>query len=253
MDELVERMSVGVGDRGPGVHAAGHRAGVQDYSLADFAGQAGRARLLPGRRHAGVHEAAQRLQRRARVSSTSSTPRCSASRPRTSTATSGSRRKHGFKFPLLADTDKAVARPYGTLGPIGFPRRSVFIVDGDGTIRYAHRAIAGLTYRPVSELVAVLERALTASVRSVPARSGDRSTRGGVARGRLPYEPVFVSRVDDASVLGIDPGLTRCGYAVVDGGAAGRRHGRRPRRDPHARRAIRCRSGWRRCAASWRR
>ena len=65
--------------------------------------------------------------------------------------------KYGFKFPLLADTDKAVARRYGTLGPIGFPRRSVFIVDGAGTIRYAHRAIAGLTFRPASELVAVLK------------------------------------------------------------------------------------------------
>ena len=64
--------------------------------------------------------------------------------------------KHGFKFPLLADTDKAVAGAYGTLGPIGFPRRSVFIVDGDGVIRYAHRAIAGLTYRPVTELTSVL-------------------------------------------------------------------------------------------------
>jgi peroxiredoxin Q/BCP len=64
--------------------------------------------------------------------------------------------KHGFRFPLLADTDKAVAGLYGTLGPLGFPRRSVFIVDGDGVIRYAHRAIAGLTYRPVNELVDVL-------------------------------------------------------------------------------------------------
>ena len=64
--------------------------------------------------------------------------------------------KHGFKFPLLADTDKAVAGAYGTLGPIGFPRRSVFIIDGEGVVRYAHRAIAGLTYRPVSELVDVL-------------------------------------------------------------------------------------------------
>ena len=51
-----------------------------------------------------------------------------------------------------------MAGAYGTLGPIGFPRRSVFIVDGDGVIRYAHRAIAGLTYRPVSELVGVLSR-----------------------------------------------------------------------------------------------
>lgn len=64
--------------------------------------------------------------------------------------------KHGFKFPLLADTDKAIAGAYGTLGPLGFPRRSIFIVDGDGVVRYAHRAIAGLTFRPVSELVDVL-------------------------------------------------------------------------------------------------
>ena len=66
--------------------------------------------------------------------------------------------KHGFQFPLLADTDKAVAGLYGTLGPLGFPRRSVFVVDGNGIIRYAHRAIAGLTFRSVAELVAVLKK-----------------------------------------------------------------------------------------------
>ena len=38
---------------------------------------------------------------------------------------------HGTS-PLLADTDKTVAGLYGTLGPIGFPRRSVFILDADG-------------------------------------------------------------------------------------------------------------------------
>ncbi len=67
--------------------------------------------------------------------------------------------KHGFKFPLLADSDKVVAGLYGTLGPIGFPRRSVFVIDASGVIRYAHRAIAGLTYRPVSELIDALEKA----------------------------------------------------------------------------------------------
>ena len=67
--------------------------------------------------------------------------------------------KHGFKFPLLADTDKAVATKYGTVGPLGFPRRSVFVVDGKGVIRYAHRAIAGLTYRPVEELVEAVRAA----------------------------------------------------------------------------------------------
>jgi peroxiredoxin Q/BCP len=67
--------------------------------------------------------------------------------------------KHGFGFPLLADTDKAVAGAYGTLGPLGFPRRSVFVIDGSGIVRYAHRAIAGLTYRPVSELVDAIRSA----------------------------------------------------------------------------------------------
>lgn len=67
--------------------------------------------------------------------------------------------KYGFKFPLLADTDKTVASAYGTVGPLGFPRRSVFVVDGQGIIRYAHRAIAGLTFRPVEELVAAVEAA----------------------------------------------------------------------------------------------
>jgi peroxiredoxin Q/BCP len=55
--------------------------------------------------------------------------------------------KHGFRFPLLA------------VGPLGFPRRSVFVVDAAGIITYAHRAIAGLTYRPVAELVAAVEAA----------------------------------------------------------------------------------------------
>ena len=64
--------------------------------------------------------------------------------------------KYGFRFPLLADTDKKVAEAYGILGPMGFPRRSVFIVDAKGVVRYAHKAIAGLTFRPVDELVAAL-------------------------------------------------------------------------------------------------
>jgi peroxiredoxin Q/BCP len=64
--------------------------------------------------------------------------------------------RHGLNIPLLADTDKAVAALYGTLGPLGFPRRSIVIVDRSGIIRYVHRAMAGLTFRPVDELVDVL-------------------------------------------------------------------------------------------------
>ena len=62
-------------------------------------------------------------------------------------------KQDGFGFPLLADTDKEVGAAYGILGPLGFYRRSVFVVDAGGTIRYAHRAVAGLTFRSASELV----------------------------------------------------------------------------------------------------
>jgi peroxiredoxin Q/BCP len=67
--------------------------------------------------------------------------------------------KHSFKFPLLADTDKKIGQAYGVLGPVGFYRRSVFVVDKDGVIRYAHRAIAGLTYRSTDELVKAVRAA----------------------------------------------------------------------------------------------
>jgi len=67
--------------------------------------------------------------------------------------------KHGFKFPLLADVDKKVGEQYGVLGPIGFYRRSVFVVDKDGIVRYAHRAIAGLTYKSTGELIRAVRAA----------------------------------------------------------------------------------------------
>lgn len=66
-------------------------------------------------------------------------------------------RHGGFAFPLLADADRAVGTSYGILGPIGFYRRSVYVVDGDGVVRWAHRATAGLTFRPVDEIVAAID------------------------------------------------------------------------------------------------
>src|SRR3954454_14515910 len=59
----------------------------------------------------------------------------------------------GFAFPLLADEDKAVGEAYGIIGPVGFYRRSCFVVDKDGIIRYAHRAVGGMRFRPTAELV----------------------------------------------------------------------------------------------------
>ena len=67
----------------------------------------------------------------------------------------------GFAFPLLSDVDKAVGRRYGILGPVGFYRRSIFVVDADGIVRYAHRAVAGLWFRPSDEVVAAVAAAST--------------------------------------------------------------------------------------------
>lgn len=65
----------------------------------------------------------------------------------------------GFAFPLLSDTDKEVGRAYGILGPVGFYRRSIFVIDAGGVVRHAHRAVAGLWFRPTDELVAAVAAA----------------------------------------------------------------------------------------------
>ena len=65
----------------------------------------------------------------------------------------------GFGFPLLADEDKAVGTTYGIVGPLGFYRRSVFVIDGTGTVTYVHRAVAGLTFKPTDELIAAVREA----------------------------------------------------------------------------------------------
>lgn len=66
---------------------------------------------------------------------------------------------HGLAMPLLADVDKSVGRAYGIVGPGGLYRRSAFVVDATGIIRYAHRALAGLTYRSTEELTAAVKAA----------------------------------------------------------------------------------------------
>ena len=68
-------------------------------------------------------------------------------------------RQGGFAFPLLADVDKTVGRAYGVLGPLGFYRRSVFVVDAHGIVRYVHRSLTGATFKPTSELVAAVRAA----------------------------------------------------------------------------------------------
>jgi peroxiredoxin Q/BCP len=148
---------VAVGEPAPAFTLPGTRpgGGVDEYSLADFAGHPLVLAFYPGdgttvcTRQLNDYNAGLATFDELDASVVGISPQGLESHQRFAT-------EQHFRFPLLADTDKAVARAYGTLGPIGFPRRSVFIVDGDGVVRYAHRAIAGLTFRPATELAAVL-------------------------------------------------------------------------------------------------
>ena len=147
-------MSLGVGERAPDFTLPG--TGGKNYSLSDFRGSPVVLVFYPGddtpvctkQLNSYNDDLSQFSALGAQVLAVSAQDMDSHEKFAT---------KHGFAFPLLSDTKKEIAGMYGTLGPLGFPRRSVFVIDGDGVIRYAHRAIAGLTFRPVDELVGVLK------------------------------------------------------------------------------------------------
>ncbi|CAN5572870.1 thioredoxin-dependent thiol peroxidase [soil metagenome] len=62
-----------------------------------------------------------------------------------------------LNIPLLSDPDKRVAKAYGVLGPGGMLRRSIFLIDGDGAVRYRHVALFGLRYQDVGDLERAVE------------------------------------------------------------------------------------------------
>ena len=68
------------------------------------------------------------------------------------------RRTYELTVPLLADPQREVIRAYGVLGPGGLVRRSIFIVDPAGIVRYRHVALLGLHYRDVRALGDALKR-----------------------------------------------------------------------------------------------
>ena len=65
--------------------------------------------------------------------------------------------EHGLTVPLLSDAGKRVARSYGVVGPGGYLRRSIFLVDGEGVVRYRHVALFGLRYQDVGDLERAVE------------------------------------------------------------------------------------------------
>jgi peroxiredoxin Q/BCP len=70
--------------------------------------------------------------------------------------------EHRLTVPLLADPDHATAHDYGVVGPGGLVRRSIFIIDPEGIVRYRHVAVLGLRYKTVEHLAAALSMARAA-------------------------------------------------------------------------------------------
>jgi thioredoxin-dependent peroxiredoxin len=60
--------------------------------------------------------------------------------------------KYGLTVPLLADEERSVIRRYGVLAPGGLVRRSIFIIDPEGIVRFRHIALLGLHYKDVDDL-----------------------------------------------------------------------------------------------------
>jgi peroxiredoxin Q/BCP len=83
-------------------------------------------------------------------------------------------REQELNVPLLADEDVAVSKSYGVTGWLGplagltelkgetvegrYVKRAIFVIDGEGVVRYRHVSTTGQTYQSVDDL----ERALAA-------------------------------------------------------------------------------------------
>ncbi|HEY5013410.1 MAG TPA: peroxiredoxin [Acidimicrobiia bacterium] len=64
--------------------------------------------------------------------------------------------KRNLQFPLLADTDRAVAREYGVAAPVIGIRRSVFVIDAQGVLRYKDMKLIGATFERAEKLTGIL-------------------------------------------------------------------------------------------------
>lgn len=155
-------MTVKVGDAAPDFTLAGTDGtaeGHRDYSLSEFAGRPVVVVFYPGdntpvcTRQLNSYTSDIDAFREVDAQVLAISPQTVESHD------AFSRDQGGFAFPLLADVDKAVGRLYGILGPVGFYRRSIFVIDGGGVVRHAHRAVAGLWFRPTDELVAAVAAA----------------------------------------------------------------------------------------------
>ena len=65
--------------------------------------------------------------------------------------------KRSLSFPLLADPDRIAIKAYGVGAPLGHTKRSVFVIDGEGVVRWAHVSTLGITYQDSDAIAAALK------------------------------------------------------------------------------------------------
>ncbi len=149
-------MRIEVGDRAPDFELPG--TSDRTVRLADFRGRWLVLAFYPGdftpvctRQFCSYRDAADRLEQLdAEVLGVS---------PQTLDSHERFRAKYGLTVPLLADPDREMIRAYGVLGPGGMVRRSIFIVDPEGIVRFRQVALLGLRYQDVEDLKRSLQRA----------------------------------------------------------------------------------------------
>jgi peroxiredoxin Q/BCP len=67
-------------------------------------------------------------------------------------------KSYALSFPLLADPEGQVADLYGVRSLLGTARRSVFLIDPEGIVRYRHQDPLSLTYRSVDDILQALDQ-----------------------------------------------------------------------------------------------
>jgi thioredoxin-dependent peroxiredoxin len=65
-------------------------------------------------------------------------------------------KSYALSFPLLSDEEGRVAEAYGVRSLLGSARRSLFLIDGEGIIRYRKEEPLSLSYRSVDDILQAL-------------------------------------------------------------------------------------------------